>query len=149
MQLTLEQYGFELGKSIYMQIFFNKYMYPTILYKGLKHLQILFYAGTPGTNPSGYPWGQYYVSVHVSSNKTVTVMFRNKVFGTKLKRNKGNDYNRSQGGDFLCGENGQGLGRGSAGSAEFGGGHIDFTLGEIIEPHSFDFCAYIHDRSQP
>ena len=45
MQLTVEQCGFELGRSIYMQIFFDKYMYPTILYKGLKHLQILLYAG--------------------------------------------------------------------------------------------------------
>ena len=32
MQLTVEQCGFELGRSIYMQIFFDKYMYPTILY---------------------------------------------------------------------------------------------------------------------
>lgn len=54
MQLTLEQCGFELGRSIYMQGFFDKYMYPIISYKRLKHLQILLYAGAPGTNPSGF-----------------------------------------------------------------------------------------------
>lgn len=116
MQLTLEQCGFELGRSIYMQGFFDKYMYPIISYKRLKHLQILLYAGAPGTNPSGFIQGQQYVSIQVSSNQTVTVIFRDKVFVTKLKRNKGNDYNKSQDGDLLCGEKRQGLGRGSAGS---------------------------------